>query len=129
MNQKSRILNAIKNVGIAGILQIMTLILSFVSRTFFVKLLGNDYLSCEGLFSNILTILSFSELGIGSAILFSLYKPIADEDQKQICKLMNLFRTAYRYIALFITLAGMALIPFLEILRQHRTNATIRIIQ
>ena len=116
MNQKSRILNAIKNVGIAGILQIMTLILSFVSRTFFVKLLGNDYLSCEGLFSNILTILSFSELGIGSAIIFSLYKPIADEDQKQICKLMNLFRTAYRYIALFITLAGMALIPFLDIL-------------
>lgn len=116
MNQKSRIQNAIKNVGIAGILQIMTLILSFVSRTFFVKLLGNDYLSCEGLFSNILTILSFSELGIGSAIIFSLYKPIADEDQKQICKLMNLFRTAYRYIALFITLVGMALIPFLDIL-------------
>ncbi len=116
MNQKSRIQNAMKNVGIAGILQILTLILSFVSRTFFVKLLGNDYLSCEGLFSNILTILSFSELGIGSAIIYSLYKPIAEDDQNQICKLMNLFRTAYRYIALFITIVGMALIPFLDIL-------------
>lgn len=116
MSQKSRIQNAIKNVGVAGILQILTLILSFVSRTFFVKLLGNDYLSCEGLFSNILTILSFSELGIGSAIIYSLYEPIANDDHKQICKLMNLFRTAYRYIALFITVVGMVLIPFLDIL-------------
>lgn len=116
MSQNSRIQNAIKNVGVAGILQILTLILSFVSRTFFVRLLGNDYLSCEGLFSNILTILSFSELGIGSAIIYSLYKPIANNDYKQICKLMNLFRTAYRYIALFITIVGMALIPFLDIL-------------
>lgn len=116
MKHNSRINNAIKNVGIAGTLQVLTLLLSFVSRTFFVKLLGNDYLSCDGLFTNILTILSFSELGIGSAIIFSLYKPIAEDDYIQIGKLMHMFRTSYRYIALFISIVGLSIIPFLSYL-------------
>lgn len=111
--KSSRIGNAIKNVGVATAMQIITLLLSFVSRTYFVRLLGNDYLSCDGLFSNILTVLSFSELGIGSAIIFNLYKPIAENDRVQIGKLMNLFRSAYRYIALFISICGLAVIPFL----------------
>ena len=106
--------NTIKNVGIGSVLQVFTILLSFVSRTFFVRLLGNDYLSCDGLFTNILTILSFSELGIGSAIIYSLYKPIALGDQEQIGKLMNLFATAYRFIAGFILVAGLCVVPFLK---------------
>ena len=113
MGNSSRVKNAIKNVGIAGGLQIFNLILNFVSRTYFVNLLGNDYLSCDGLFTNILTVLSFSELGIGSAIVYSLYKPIAEDDKVQIGKLMNLFATAYRIIAVVISVCGVALIPFL----------------
>ena len=82
MRNKTRVDFAFRNVSIAGIMQIISILLNFASRTVFVKLLGNDYLSCDGLFTNILTILSFSELGIGSAIIFSLYKPIAEDDKK-----------------------------------------------
>lgn len=116
MDKTSRVQNAVKNVGVAGIMQIITILLNLISRTVFIKILGNDYLSCDGLFSNILTILSFSELGIGSAIIFSLYKPIADDDKVQIGKLMNLFASAYRYIALVITVLGICIIPFLKFL-------------
>lgn len=116
MRDKTRVDFAFRNVSVAGIMQIISILLNFASRTVFVKLLGNDYLSCDGLFTNILTILSFSELGIGSAIIFSLYKPIAEDDKKQIGKLLNLFATAYRLIALVITVAGICLVPLLKYL-------------
>ena len=116
MKNNSRTDFAIKNVGIAGLMQAISILLNFISRTIFVKLLGNDYLSCDGLFTNILTILSFSELGIGSAIIFSLYKPIAEDDKKQIGKLLNLFKNAYLIITIIITTAGVCLIPFLKYL-------------
>lgn len=114
MEQNSRIKNTAKNIGIACTTQTITLLLMFVSRTFFVDLLGNDYLSCEGLFSNILTVLSFSELGIGSAIIYSLYDPIAHDDKETIGKWMNLFSVAYKRIAIVITIVGLCVVPFLE---------------
>ncbi len=72
MNNNSRTKNSIKNVGVGSFLQLFALLLSFVTRTIFIKLLGIEYLSVDGLFSNILTLLNFTELGIGSAIIFSL---------------------------------------------------------
>ena len=109
----SRTAYAIKNMGAAGFFQLFALLLSFVSRSVFVALLGNDYLSCEGLFTNVLTILSFTELGIGSSIIYSLYKPVADDDRVQIGKLMNLFRKSYIWIAIIISIIGLSLIPFM----------------
>lgn len=109
----SRTSYAIKNIGAAGFFQLFALLLSFVSRSVFVALLGNDYLSCEGLFTNVLTILSFTELGIGSSIIYSLYKPVAEDDRVQIGKLMNLFRKSYIWIAIIISLVGLSLIPFM----------------
>lgn len=122
MSKNSRVQNAVKNVGVAGAMQVITILLNFVSRTAFIKTLGNDYLSCDGLFTNILTVLSFSELGIGSAIIFSLYKPIANDDKIKIGKLMNLFASAYRYIALAISTLGVVLIPFLKYLIKDVPN-------
>lgn len=113
---ESRVSNTIKNVSAGSLFQVFSMLLSFVSRTVFVKFLGNDYLSCDGLFSNILTLLSFSELGIGSAIIYSLYKPIAEDNKVQIGKLMNLFALAYRYIACFILVGGFCVIPFLNVI-------------
>ena len=122
MSKNSRVQNAVKNVGVAGAMQVITILLNFVSRTAFIETLGNDYLSCDGLFTNILTVLSFSELGIGSAIIFSLYKPIANDDKIKIGKLMNLFASAYRYIALAISTLGVVLIPFLKYLIKDVPN-------
>lgn len=116
MNKNSRTANSIKNVGVGTFLQLFALILSFITRSIFVKLLGIEYLSVDGLFSNILTLLNFTELGIGSAIIFSLYKPIAEQDYTKIGALMNLFRTAYRYIAITILGIGILIIPLLDII-------------
>ena len=122
MNSGTRVKNAVKNVSIATVMQVITIIISFVSRTVFVKLLGNDYLSCDGLFTNVLTILSFSELGIGSAIIYSLYKPISENNKKQIGKLMHLYKDAYKYIICSILIFGIALIPLLPNLISNVPN-------
>lgn len=111
--RKSRTINTAKNLGIGAITQVLSLFLSFVSRTVFIHTLGNEYLSVNGLFTNILTILTFTDLGIGAAIIYSLYKPLAEDDRPQIGKLINLFAIAYRYIAISIFVLGLCLIPVL----------------
>lgn len=96
----SRTQNAIKNfmVGIVG--QILTIVLGFASRSLFLMVLSVDYLGVSGLFSNIITLLSFAELGVGTAIVYSLYKPLAENDEKKILALMNLFKRTYQVIGL-----------------------------
>ena len=113
MNNTSRTKNTIKNVGIGSALQIFAFLLSFITRSIFLKLLGIEYLSIDGLFANILTILNFTELGIGSAIMYSLYKPIVENNYVKIGALMNLYRRAYCYIACTIFVIGILVIPFL----------------
>ena len=114
MSEASRTKKSALNVFIGSSSQILSLLLSFVSRTVFIRYLGNDYLSINGLFTNILTLLSFTDLGIGSAILYSLYKPIASDDREAIGRLMNLFRKAYNLIAITILVLGLILVPFLN---------------
>lgn len=94
--------NSAKNVvtGIGG--QIISLVAQFVCRTVFVYTLDKEYLGVNGLFSNILTLLSLTELGFGTALIYSMYKPIAENDKAAICKLMNLYKYIYRIVAVVI---------------------------
>jgi len=97
-----------------GILfQIISLILGFVSRTIFIKILGSEYLGLNSLFTNILTILSFAELGIGNAIIFSMYKPLANHDYDKLRKLSNFYKAIYRKIAITMIAIGLLITPFL----------------
>ena len=91
----SRTVNSIRNIKYALLGQIISIILSLVGRTVFVYVLGKEYLGINGLFSNILAILALAEMGIGSAVIYSLYKPLADNDEKLIIALMRLFRKVY----------------------------------
>ena len=113
MTSSSRTSNTIKNIFVGSVAQILTLVLSFLLRTVFVHSLGNEYLSVNGLFTNVLTILTFTDLGIGSAVIYSLYKPLSINDQAQIGRIINLISVAYRYIACVIALLGLILVPFL----------------
>ena len=113
MKTISRTRAAYLNSSIATIAQFINLIFSFITRYFFIHELGSIYLGLNGLFLNILNILSFAELGIGSAITFSLYGPIYEHNHHDILALMKLFRTVYRAVASIIFVCGMILLPFL----------------
>ena len=113
MSQISRTKNSAKNVVIASIVQIITIIVSFVARTIFIKLMNADYLGVNGLFNNVLAILAFSELGISSAIIYNMYKPVADGDNEQIAALLNFYKKAYRIVASFIFVVGLLITPFI----------------
>lgn len=112
----SRTENAFRNVKYSLLFQILKLIITFFTRKMFVLVLTQEYLGLNGTFSNILSMLSLAELGIGSAITYSLYKPLADGDEKQIAARMNLFRRAYWTIGLTVALLGGGLMPFLPVL-------------
>lgn len=109
----SRTKNSARNAVVSISFYVVYTIMSFVLRKIFIVTLGNDYLSISGLFTNILTVLSFAELGIGEAIIFNLYKPIAFGDTEKIKSLMALYKKAYTIIGVVVFGVGIALIPFL----------------
>ena len=96
------------------VVKFATIISSFVTRTIFIRTLGIQYAGVSGVFTDILTVLSFAEMGIGSAIVYALYKPIAENDEPQIAKLMNAYKKIYSAIAATILVLGLCLIPFLK---------------
>ena len=119
---ESRTKNTVRNVRTGAIVQVIKLLLAFVVRTFFIRLLNKDYLGVEGLFTNILTILSFAELGIGNAIVFNMYKPIAENDEEKIKSLMKLYKKAYNIIGVAILVIGAAITPFLGFIIKEKPN-------
>jgi len=110
----SRTENVVKNAWFALITQVANILLSFISRTAFIYVLGVEYLGLNGLFTNILMLLSFAELGIGNAIIYSMYKPLATGDKEKIKSLMALYAKAYRLIGIFVFVAGLLVIPFMD---------------
>lgn len=111
---KTRTENVAKNVVLSTIFQLVAYILGFVGRTIFIKILGKEYLGLNGLFTNILTLLSFAELGIGSAIVYSMYKPLAIKDNTKLKQLINFYKKAYFYIGLIVVIGALAFAPFLD---------------
>lgn len=117
-----RTLNSLKNIisGVSG--QIITLVLQFISRTVFIHTLGIEYLGVSGLFTNVISILNITELGIGTAIVYSLYKPLAEKDIITIKATMNLYRKAYFAVGCAIACIGLILLPFLPFVMKGSTN-------
>lgn len=103
-----------KNTVVSLSMQVVKNILAFIGRTIFIKVLGSEYLGVNSLFSELLTILSFAELGIGNAMVFSLYKPIAENNYEKIKSLMKLYEKFYRAIGFVIAFLGILVIPFLD---------------
>lgn len=92
------------------------IVLPFLMRTIILYQLGEQYLGLNSLFSSILQVLNLSELGFSSAIVYSLYKPIAENDTEGICALMAYYRKTYRKIGCFIGVVGLILAPFVPYL-------------
>lgn len=114
--QENRTKNSIVNICFSLGFQLVTLVLGFVNRTVFLQCLGVEYLGVSGLFSDILSMLSLADLGFGTAMTFSMYKPLAEKDYTKLAGLVQLYKKIYRFIALTVLTVGTALIPFLQYL-------------
>jgi len=110
MREKYSLMNM--TAGLVG--QLAITLLSFAQRMIFIRCLSMEYLGVNGLFSNILSVLGIAELGIGPAMLYSMYKPAAEGNQAHVARLMNLYRRLYRCVALVVAGLGLAILPFLE---------------
>lgn len=121
----SRTTNLIRNTiyGVAG--KVLTLILSFASRTAFIYLLGDTYLGVNGLYTEVLSVLSVAELGFGSAMVYAMYAPIARKDDVKIVQLLDFYKKIYRVIALVIATLGICLLPFLQYIVKGADTLTL----
>lgn len=110
MRTKNSIYNIIGNV----FSMFVQIILTFIIRIVFVKMLNEEFLGIQGLFTNIISMLTVAELGISTAISFALYKPLADGDNKKISQIVTLFRKVYFIIGWIVIGISLCLMPFLD---------------
>ena len=120
MDQKTRSEYAALNIvsGLGG--YVVTMVLATVCRMVFTRVFVADYLGVAGLFNNVIGMLSLAELGIGSAIVYALYEPIAKNDSEIITTLVRLYGRCYRIIGVVIFAVGLALLPFMDIIIKEK---------
>lgn len=121
--------NFFKNVSMGIVSRLLNQLLGFVVRTVFIYSLSKEFLGINGLFSSVFAFLNLTELGLGSAIVFALYKPLAQGDREKIRELMKFYRQAYWVIGSIIGILGIALIPFLpSLVKDENTLINVNII-
>lgn len=123
----SRTKNVSRNIAIGILLKAFSLLLPFVSRTFLLYILGTDSVGVSTLFTSVLSFLSLAELGFGSAVVYTMYKPIADGDYKAINALLKYYRKLYRIIGIVILLVGVAIMPFLPYLIKDEAPSEVNL--
>ena len=116
--------NSIKNICISILTQIVITLLGFVSRKVFIDNLGTEYLGINGLLSNVLSMLSLVEGGIGTSIVYNLYKPLAENDEPRIIALVQLYKKLYGILAIIVFGLSLTLYPFLGILMKDGSTLT-----
>lgn len=105
--------NAFRNMIFGIVNKIVTLFLPFLIRTVLIKTIGMEYAGLNSLFSSILQVLNLSELGFSSAVVYSMYKPIAENDTEQVNALLAFYRKVYRIIGIVVLVVGLIIMPFL----------------
>ena len=111
-----RILNTRRNMITGSLLRIFQMLAPFVMRSLIIREMGEQYLGLNSFFTSILQVLNLAELGVGAAMVYSMYKPIAEDDKDALCALIGLYRKYYRVIGLVVAGLGLALVPFLPYL-------------
>ena len=124
MRTRKSIINTVVALGS----QIIIILLGFVSRRVLIYSVGVEYLGINGLMTNILTIFSLAESGIGLAIGFSLYRPLADNDIEKIKSLMKFYKRTYQFLAVSTTIIGLIFYPFLPIFLKENTAPNVSVI-
>lgn len=120
--ENSRTKKSLRNIFMGFINQFSTLILGFISRSIFIKFLGMEFLGINGLFSDVLNMLSMADLGFNTAMIYSFYKPIAKNDVKKISALINFYKRIYNIIAISVAILGLLIVPFLDLIVRTRNE-------
>ena len=114
MAKIERTKNASQNIFFGILLKIHQILIPFLMRTAMIYFMGIQYLGLNSLFTSVLQVLNLAELGVGSAMVYSMYKPIAEDDEVTICALMKLYRTYYNLIGIIIAVVGIIITPFIS---------------
>lgn len=117
-----RFINSLRNSSLALAGQIITILLGFGVRWLFIHRLGQEYLGVNSVMESMLTILSMTELGIGTSVAFALYRPIADGDEKRIGSLMAFYKKVYCILGIATAVVGPLLIPFMRFFTREAVN-------
>ncbi len=116
MAEKSRTEYSARNTTVAMAARIIAILMGFAARVIFTHTLSEAYVGINGLFTDLLNVLALSELGVGTAITYALYRPISEKDIEKQKSLMRMYRTFYRMVALFVLVAGLLIVPVLPLL-------------
>ena len=122
MTEKSRTEYSAKNTSVSVICRIVAILMGFVTRIVFTRTLSESYVGINGLFTDILNVLALSELGVGTAITYALYKPIAEGDIQKQKSLMRMYCWFYRFVAGIIVAGGLMIIPFMDIIIKNKPD-------
>lgn len=106
--------SAVKNISFGFLNKLLFMIFPFIIKTIIIYKLGVEYLGLNSLFSSVLNVLNFAEIGFGTALVFSMYKPLAEDDKDTICALLGLYKKIYRIVGIIVVSAGLAVMPFLK---------------
>lgn len=121
-----RIQQAKKNIIFGYISNFVILLMNFIQRTVFIWVLGRTLLGVNSIYTDVLSVLSLAELGIGTALNYSLYKPVANQDTEKIKSYMRFYKKAYTTIAVVIAVIGIAISPFLKYILKNPGNYSMR---
>lgn len=123
----SRTENTRRSIAWGMLQKVLGILLPFATRTVLIRTMGMEYVGLGSLFSSLLQVLSFAELGIGSAMVFSMYEPMAKNDTPRICALLNLYRKCYLIIGIIIVTLAAVMLPLLPYLIEGDVPTDINI--
>lgn len=127
MKNSSRTVNSVRNSMWGTILKLLTIVCPFIFRTIIIRYIGAAYIGLNGLFKSIFTVLTMTELGFGTSIVFMMYKPIAEGNKTELRQLLKLMRTIYRIVGAVILTGGLCILPFLNLLVKNDSGIEINI--
>lgn len=127
IHSNTRTENSKRNIVAAMLNRGLLIVLPFIARSVMLMTLGKSYLGLGSLFTSILMVLNLSELGFGSALVYSMYKPVAENDETAIKALLNLYKKIYRIVGISVLLLGVCFVPFLPYIIKEGTPSDINI--
>ena len=126
-NSVSRTVNASRNIIFSMTAYLIQMVLGFLLRRYFIYYFNEEYLGLNSLFTNVISLLSLAELGFGSAIVFSMYKPMAENDTKKVSQLLSFYKRCYSIIGCVVLVCGACVLPFMSYFQAQAPNVEINL--